>query len=328
MVFYFYEEAMQPVQKISVGGLVPNSFHLSPWHGNQTPTALKADTTTEIALRFLDDPTAKSLFPYADIITNNQFDTDSLLAVFTLLFPQKAEPFAATLIASAEAGAFASFSSEEGVQIHLLIEGFYQSKKTRYRGGQGSDSYESACYKALLSMLPELLADRDPYRHLWEPPFKKVVDSIEQFERGLIGVEEYSKERLSIVVNSVPPERQAIDTYCEGDIFLIIEDRGPLGCGYELAYRYYAWADTIRRPAIRRLSVERLAEELNQRETIRTGKWQTKFSAQSTCILKFVDESGKRALSALPPYHVAQSVLSHLQKSGREISHHSPSRRR
>ncbi len=325
MVFYYYEEAMQPVRKISVDGLAPNSFHLSHWIGNETPTDLKADTATEIALKFVSNPHHKSIFPHANIITNNHFDTDGLLSVFTLLHPKKAESVAPTLIAAAEAGDFSSFSSEEGVQINLLIEGLCSDQSPfRNQWAKSKGPKEAIFYKTLLPLLPDLFKKREEYRDLWRKQFDEIMASMELFERGAIGVEEYREERLTIIIDKTPPARQAVDLYCEGDYFLIILDQSRLekagkpasvGFGYELLYRYYSWAETVRRPAIPKMSMALLAEDLNRQETAAVGKWKTTFPGQSlTCSLKFVDDAGRRSLSALPPNRVAQSVLSHLQK--------------
>jgi hypothetical protein len=319
MVFYFYEESMKGVPKLSVDGLVPQSYHLSHWRGNQTPAPLKADTSTEIALRYLSHPNPRSFFPQVNIITNNHFDTDGLLAVWALLYPKKAEPMAGRLIAAAEAGDFASFSSEEGVQMNLLIDAFYHSEKspflpqlTGYTGPK-----EAFFYKTLLPLLPDLFRKKDDYPFLWREAYDAILQSMELFEKGIIGVEEHEDERLSVIIDEKRPAKQAIDHHCQGNLFLVIEDRERQegGFGYELEYRYYAWADTVTRPPIAPIPMASLAEALNQQETPGEGKWMTgEYAGQAmTSALKFTDASGKRHLSGLYPEQVIQKVLSHLQ---------------
>ena len=316
MVFYFYEEAMVPVCKISVDGLVPNSYHLSNWKGNNTPNALKADTATEIAFRYNADSRRASLFPYANIITNNHFDTDGLLAVFTLLHPGQAEPMMPQYIAAAEACDFASFSSDAGVQVHLLIQGL-AAKSRRSRFWSRREAEEAVYYKELLPLLPDLFKKKDDYRDLWKEPFDKIIASMTMFERGAIGLEEYDDERLTVILNDAPPERYAIDAYCKGDLFLMIEDRKQRegGYRYELAYRYYAWAETVRRPMIHKIAMEQLAEELNKLETSSAGRWRIEEPhLPLTTALIFSRDGRHGAISALPPETVIPSVLSHLQK--------------
>ncbi|MFQ5950397.1 MAG: DUF6687 family protein [Nitrospiria bacterium] len=322
MVFYLYEEAMKRVAKISVDGIVPQSFHLSHWKGNQTPTPLKADTGTEIALRYLSHPNRKSFFPQANIITNNHFDTDGLLSVWALLNPHKAEPIAGRLIAAAEAGDFFIFSSEEGAQINLLIESLCHSEESpiasqvaAYRGPR-----EAAYYKALLPLIPDLFRKKDAYRSLWREAYDEILLSMALFEKGIIGVEEHPDVGLSVIIDEQRPARQAIDHYCLENLFLVIEDREREegGFGYELEYRYYAWADTVTRPLITPVPMEPLAVHLNSHEGPGEGRWMTQgYAGRSmTSALKFTDVNGKRHLSRLHPEEVIQLVFSHLQSQG------------
>ncbi len=319
MVFYFYEETMKGVAKLSVDGLVPQSYHLSHWKGNQTPAPLKADTSTEIALRFLSHPNPKIFFPAVNIITNNHFDTDGLLAVWALLSPKKAEPMAGRLIAAAEAGDFSSFSSEEGVQINLMIEGLYASKESPFTSQLSAypGPKEAFYYKTLLPLLPDLFRKKDEYRRFWREAYDEILLSMELFEKGVVGVEEHEAESLSVIIDEHRPAKQAIDHHCQGNLFLVIEDREREegGFGYELEYRYYAWADTVTRPPIAPIPMETLAEHLNRHEGLREGKWMTQdYAGKSrTSALKFTDEGGKRHLSRLHPDQVIQWVLSHLQ---------------
>lgn len=319
MVFYFYQETMKGVPKLSIDGLVPQSYHLSHWKGNQTPAPLKADTSTEIVLRYLAHPNPKIFFPSVNIITNNHFDTDGLLAVWALLNPKKAEPMAGRIIAAAEAGDFSSFSSEEGVQMNLLIDALssspespFASQLTGYDGPR-----EAFYYKVLLPLLPDLFRKKDEYRHLWREAYDEIILSMELFEKGIIGLEEHEQEGLSVVIDEHRPARQAIDHHCQGNLFLVIEDREREegGFGYELEYRYYSWADTVTRPPITPIPMETLAEHLNRHEGLREGKWMTGgYKGQwMTSALKFTDEAGGRYLSRLHPDQVIRLVLSHLQ---------------
>jgi hypothetical protein len=49
-----YRPERPPDEVILVHGAVPAALHLSHWPGNATPPALKADTSLEIALKFLN----------------------------------------------------------------------------------------------------------------------------------------------------------------------------------------------------------------------------------------------------------------------------------
>src|SRR5581483_1765636 len=121
-----------------------------------------------------------------NIITNNHFDTDGLLAVWTLLNPKKAEPMAGRLIAAAEAGDFSAFSSEEGVQSNLLIEGLYASPESPFiqQLAVYPGPKEAFYYKTFLPLLPDLFRKKDEYRRFWREQYDEILLSMELFEKG------------------------------------------------------------------------------------------------------------------------------------------------
>ncbi len=326
MVFYFYENAMKDVDKISVDGLVPNSAHLSHWRGNQTPVPFKADTATEIVFRYLCHPKRKDLFPQYRIITNNHFDTDGLLSIWALLNPKKAEPLAGRMISAAEAGDFSAFSSEEGVQLNLLIHALCHHNESPFAGKITSydGPLEAAYYKYILPVVPDLFKNKDRYRPLWQANFERILHSMALFEKGIIGVEEHEDERLSVIIDEKRPARQAIDHYCEGDLFLVVEDREHTGGGYayELEYRYYAWAETVTRPQIMKIPMKNLAEVLNRAESNPSGLWLAEDypGRAMTSVLKYTDKEGKSQFSRLHPETVIEAVLSHLKRQDEDGS--------
>ena len=85
MRFEFYTDAIKDLPKLSVDGTVGNSIHFSHWEGNNTPPEVKADTSTEIALNLVSSPNRDSLTKGIELVTNNHFDTDGVLSVWTVL---------------------------------------------------------------------------------------------------------------------------------------------------------------------------------------------------------------------------------------------------
>jgi hypothetical protein len=76
-------------------------LQLSHWIPNETPSAFKADTSTEICLAFV----ASGDSGY-DLVVNNHADVDGVLAVFTLVAGEWALPYRQTLVQAAEMGDF------------------------------------------------------------------------------------------------------------------------------------------------------------------------------------------------------------------------------
>src|SRR4051794_1438533 len=123
MRFEFYSDALATVPKLSVDGTVDDAVHFSHWHGNNTPAAVKADTSTEIALNVVSSPNPAELTKGIELVTNNHFDTDGVLSVWTMLSGENALRFREKLVAAAEAGDFSEFTGKEAVCLSLTIQG-------------------------------------------------------------------------------------------------------------------------------------------------------------------------------------------------------------
>src|SRR4029079_11209852 len=134
MRFEFYTEALDNVPKLSVDGTVDNSIHFSHWEGNKTPEEVKADTSTEIALNLVPSPNRDQLTQGIDLVTNNHFDTDGLLSVWTVITGERAAEYRNVLIAAAEAGDFSEYSTETGMRVSIAIQGSDQASPNNDAG--------------------------------------------------------------------------------------------------------------------------------------------------------------------------------------------------
>src|SRR6185503_8190985 len=123
MRFEFYHSGLDNVPKLAVDGTVGNSIHLSHWQGNETPVEVKADTSTEITLNLVASPKRDALTQGIELVTNNHFDTDGVLSVWTMLNGERALELRDKLIPAAEAGDFSEFSSVDGVRASIIIQG-------------------------------------------------------------------------------------------------------------------------------------------------------------------------------------------------------------
>src|SRR6516165_600660 len=89
--FLFVDESYEgDFPAISCDGLVKGAaLELTHWQGNRTPSQFKADTSTEIALKFVSSPEVSDRWASA-LVVNNHFDTDGVLSIWTLLEPERA----------------------------------------------------------------------------------------------------------------------------------------------------------------------------------------------------------------------------------------------
>src|SRR2546426_6664754 len=182
MRFEFYHSGLDAVPKLSVDGTVSNSIHFSHWEGNSTPAEVKADTSTEIALNLIASPNRNELTRGIELVTNNHFDTDGVLSVWTVLTGARALELSDQLIPAAEAGDFSEFSNETGVRASIAIQGSDQpspgeesgSPLACYLAGKNIDD-DARAYDLVLPEVERLLARVGDYEHLWRSAWEKIA---------------------------------------------------------------------------------------------------------------------------------------------------------
>lgn len=337
MRFEFYSAALDDIPKLSVDGTVDNSIHFSHWNGNETPAQLKADTSTEIALNLVGSPNRDELTRGIELVTNNHFDTDGVLSVWTVLTGERALELRAQLVPAAEAGDFSEFKTEAGVRASIVIQGSDQpvpgeasgSPLANQLAGEQVDD-DARCYELVLPEVERVLTRTDEFEALWRGPWEKIATALESFERGGSKVEEFAASGLSLVTLApevfgpagFDPARDAapataISRYAHGQLFLITT---PLGNGWahRLDYPYYSWAETVMRPRIPRRDFSEVLIQLNQLEPDDNGTWKLDTSELASAI-KFLGADGKLAPSRLAPDEVAQII-------GREITNRQDAR--
>jgi len=322
MRFEFYTEAIENVPKLSVDGTVDHSIHFSHWEGNSTPTEVKADTSTEIALNLVASPNRAALTQGIDLVTNNHFDTDGALSCWTVLTGERALVYRDLLISAAEAGDFSEYSSDDGVRVSIAIQGSDQaspnnddgSPLARLLAGEEVDD-DARAYELVLPKVEHLLTHISEYESLWRDGWERVVAAVESFEKGGSTVVEQSD--ISVVTLApelfdgagFSPTRHsapytAISKFAKGELFLIAIPNGA-GWFYRIDYPYYSWAETVVRPHIARRDLGPALLLLNEREGDRNGRWQTD-NREMTSAVKFLDSVGTLAASRLRPDEVAE----------------------
>lgn len=323
MRFEFYHPGIDDVPKLSVDGTVANSVHFSHWQGNETAAELKADTSTEIALNLVASPRKAELTRGIELVTNNHFDTDGILSIWTVLTGEHALELSEKLIPAAEAGDFCEFKSEAGVKASIVIQGADQAAPSDEPGSPIA-SYlakekvddDARAYDLVLPEVERILTRTDDYEHLWREPWQRIATAMDSFARGASKVTEFPDTSISLV-NLAPdvfgpkgfdPAQHAapytvISQHAKGRLFLIAT---PLqdGWAYRIDYPYYSWAETVVRPRIERRDFSELLDQLNDAETPAGGVWKLD-NREMTSAIKFLDGDGKLAHSGLQPDEVA-----------------------
>ncbi len=326
MRFEFYHSGLENIPKLSVDGTVSNSVHLSHWNGNETPAAVKADTSTEIALNVVALPNSDAITQGIQLVTNNHFDTDGVLSVWTMLKGEQALSLRDKLIPAAEAGDFSEFTNENAIRATIAIQGSDQpvtaddsgSPLARKLAGDPVDD-DARAYELVLPEVERVLTRTDDYEDLWRGPWQQIEKAIESFEKRTSHVEEFHPPRFSLVVISsevfgkdgFDPLRHgapftAVSRYSKGELFVIAIPYQN-GWAYRIDYPYYSWAETVMRPRIERRKLNDAMSELNRMELGIRGKWNLDSSELSSAA-KFTGADGKLASSSLKPAQVAAVI--------------------
>ncbi|HEV8140173.1 MAG TPA: DUF6687 family protein [Pyrinomonadaceae bacterium] len=338
MRFEFYSSAIADVPKLSVDGTVDNAIHFSHWHGNQTPESVKADTSTETVLNVVAAPNRAELTRSIDLVTNNHFDTDGVLSVWTMLNGERALPLREKLIAAAEAGDFSEFSSVDGVRTSIVIQGGDSpidksgSPLAQQLAGKPIPD-EAEEYLLVLPHIEYVIKHTDEYENLWRKPWQRIETALDSFAKGESTVEESASGELSVVTLSPaifgprgfdPSEHAApftaISHHAHGQLFLITTQVNG-SWAYRIDYPYYSWAETIIRPRIPRRDFTKLVSELNSAEQNASGRWEIDVSELSSAI-KYRDRNGLLAASQLSPDVVAGYVRTALTESRAAEANH------
>lgn len=342
MRFEYYHAGLDDVHKLSIDGTVPNSIHFSHWEGNRTPEAVKADTSTEIALNLVGSPEREELIESIELVTNNHFDTDGVLSVWTVLTGERALELREKLIAAAEAGDFSEYSSQDGVRASIVIQGSDAVVPGEDAGSplvrhltNGATIDEARSYELILPQVERVLTRTDDYEPLWRDVWQRIETALASFARGESHVKEDAVTGLSLITlapglygsQGFSPTRHnapftAISAHARGQIFLIALPMMD-GWSYRVDYPYYSWAETIVRPRIERRDFKALVARLNEleRHNAHVGTAQGRWALdrqEMTSALKFMDQMGTLCASTLSPEEVAEEMRAALKETETE----------
>jgi hypothetical protein len=292
---------------------------------------VKADSSTEIVLNVVAAPDREDLTRGIELVTNNHFDTDGVLSVWTMLTGERALDLRAGLIAAAEAGDFSANTGAQAIRASLVLQGGdgfvpdagVASPLARHLAGD-REVDEARAYALVLPEVERVITRTNYYEHLWHDEWAKIEASLESFASGASRVEEDAETGLSVVTLSrelygaggFKPTRHAapytaITEHARGRIYLIAI---PLegAWGYRVDYPYYSWAETIVRPPVKRYDFAPLIARLAELEQNREGRWQIDTEGLSSAF-NFVDSnSGLLCASSLAPEKIADELRAEL----------------
>jgi hypothetical protein len=220
--------------------LVPGArIDLSHWSKNATPRHLKRDTSVEIALAFVRE---RELHRDVEVVANNHFDADGVIAVWCLLRPQIALDHESMITGAAETGDFDEWPSDErGLFLEAAIA----------KLSQGLDDDEA--YRRVLPELDHLVPDISSREDLWGDAYGDLLRAGDSVSRGEISVER--RGRIAVFAHAAgvqelpgPWMSRLRPAGTDRTLIAFADDDGGHRYRYELPR--YAWADTVVRPIL------------------------------------------------------------------------------
>ncbi|MCA9773759.1 MAG: hypothetical protein KC466_15185 [Myxococcales bacterium] len=257
---------------VVVDGKASRGLHLSHWGGNRTPREFYADTSAEMALKFLAAPNREDYLGGATGVTNNHFDEDGLTGVWAMLHPEAALARRQRLVNLATTGDFGVFTSEDAFRSVATVSAMHTPGRSPFaRSLATARDYLHATEINFREMLPRFQAivdEPERFESYWRDEWKVFVRSVELFAKGHATVEEKPALALSIVRTTEKLDATALNTFASGDRVVEIVEGGPVS----FHYKYYSWVEVTHQPPPR-VDLAPLRDLLNEHEVGRPWSW-------------------------------------------------------
>lgn len=268
---------------------------LSHWPGNKTPSQFKADLSAEIVFNFIDQGDVPE---GVDAVSNNHFDEDGLISLYSILNPEEACENREFLIDVARAGDFSKFFDRDAARVAWVISAWTdpdRSPLSRTVFGGTHDELAAVLFEELLERLPAIVSKIGYFETFWAEEDKYLDLSEASIASGLIEVSEDKEVDLATVVipnggihgQGRPPAHatswvssmchpMAIHNTIDSHRVLVMHNRQ-----YCFYYRYETWVDYVSRELPPRADLTDFTRRLNEMER---GSTQWNFSGVNDII--------------------------------------------
>ncbi len=301
---------------------------LSHWPGNDTPSQFKADLSAEIVFNFIDRGEIPS---GVEAVSNNHFDEDGLISLYSILNPEDACENRDLLIDVARAGDFSKFLDRDAARVSWVISAWTdpdRSPLSRTIFSGTHDELAAVLFEELLERLPAIVTKIGYFETFWaeEDQFLDLSESC--IERGIIEITEDKDNDLAVVIipnggihgQGRPPAQarswissmchpMAIHNAIDCHRVLVMHNRH-----YSFYYRYETWVDYVSRNLAPRVDLTEMTARLNALER---GGTHWSFSGVNDIIgrLTMRDNSDSR----LSPNEFVSLLKEELRSSSRSL---------
>lgn len=275
MIFTFEKFLKSRENVVCVDANFPAKLQISHWPGHSTPDELFADTSTEMAFKLVESPKKDEYLKGINVISNNHYDSDGVIAAFVLNEPEYASANKQSLINIATTSDFYEFTTEDALKADRVLTNLIDPDKSLYKDLIKEEPFPNAVqliYEKAFDLLPDLINDIDKYSEQWKEDFEWYQKSEQSFDSQQSVFSNYGDIKLSVIESDFIIHPVAKISQAKFDIILsaIRSEEGRL---YELEYKAHTWHSTTRPQQIERKGFESLAEKLNQIEMNKDGNW-------------------------------------------------------
>jgi hypothetical protein len=260
------------------GAPLPSTLlNLAHWPNNQSPPAVRRDTSTATVFAWLDAADLHQSIPW---VTNNHFDEDGLFGMYALTEPERALPDRDLLIAASYAVDFGVVTDRDGARLCFAIEALTDPEVSPLPADVFAEPDRvAALYRAMLESLPSLLRDFHDgwprFGDLWALQDEHLTASLALLADGVVTLVEHPALDLAVVRIPDYLRRRTVRRYLVDESAAVhpfavnsATQRSRIlrvqGARYEFEYRYESWVQLATYRVPLRVRLDGLAARLNQ----------------------------------------------------------------
>lgn len=270
--FLPFKQVEADSQVVVVDAMHPHGLIFSHWRGASKHEGLDDDTSLGIVLNAIKAGHEGIEYP---LVTNNHFDVDGFLGVWSLFEPKLALQYEEALREAALIGDFREYDSRRpGADLGLkLVCWLNETERREFYQPFGAKDEAEACvpkYEYCLGRFAEVLQHLERFEDVWGSEYEQVKAHTAIVRSSQSRLDLISDIRLLIVETPEPLHYYALFGQSrEADMILTCYE----GQRYELEYKYTTWVDTESRCAYPRLAFDTLTDQLNAQE-FNSERWQ------------------------------------------------------
>lgn len=263
---------------------------LSHWPGSDTPQAYRDDLSAQIVYKFLEDRSRCDLdrpdLRRVDCVSNNHFDEDGLVSLFSIIHPQMAEEHKDIFVDIARAGDFGVFENRDAARVSFVLSAWANSELSPLNSSVFARPYPeltAILYQELLLRLPKIIEKIDHLKRYWQEEDEFYDLTQAAIAEGKVTLREHEAiDLLEVTVEAGFPgiQREHPASWISSVLHpMALHNRSQCsrvvvmqGRHYELYYRYESWVDFVSRQIPKRLDLTALAAKLSALE--KDTRWQ------------------------------------------------------